>query len=207
MERFRCWDGYFFLAGHALLAGPGCKQWEISKEKSSFLPMWEMELGVPSALIKIILNVSPWLFEIFGFTPVSGNKLSDPSWDLTWAETLKTNQTGWTFGLHGTFYILVPHLYWDSDTLIQCVNDYLVRCCSAKQFRALACHKLNPESREDLNGKEGDPDGLNAPVLPCSPALSVLPWLLTRLSIPLAQACSLVQSQIFVFWDLLQNHF
>lgn len=33
--------------------------------------------------------------------------------------------------------MLVPHLYWDSEKLIQCVNDYLVQWCSAKQFRAL----------------------------------------------------------------------
>lgn len=55
-----------------------------------------------------------------------------------------------------------------SDKLIQCVNDCLVQCCSAKQFRALACHKLSPESRKDSNGKEGNPGVLNAPVLLCA---------------------------------------
>lgn len=158
---------FFPLAGHALLAKPGCacKQWGLSKEKGSFfLPLWGMDLTVTSSPIKFILTISPWLFKIVRFTLII-IALEISIWipSKPWCEQRHCNEIKLDERLvyMRLFPYWLPCLYWDSDQLIQQVNGVLVPCCCSKQYRLLASHKLNLESREALTGKAGNPGGLN----------------------------------------------
>lgn len=62
----------------------------------------------------------------------------------------------------GLFPCWLPCLYWDSEQLIQCVNENLVRCCHPKHYSALASCKQNFKPNEHLQGKTAGASGFCA---------------------------------------------